>query len=220
MSEVLLYSGGMDSLIAWYYLNKPETLFVDLGHRYTEKEQEAIRLLPPRPKIYHTHYGQYFEVESAWIPGRNLLLGMYAAGAGYDRIWLVSQAGEQNIPDRTPAFFVETSEILSFHFERQIQFENPFPSMYKHEMVAWYIKQGLPVEDITSVSLSCYSAEVGHCGECTACWRKYIALAYNGIECEFLFEKDVRVWGEVNYRPRLDGYDNERSMAMRKVMGW
>lgn len=220
MSEVLLYSGGMDSLIAWYYLGKPETLYVDLGHKYAVKELTAINYLPPIPRYYTSHYGRYYEMYDAHIPGRNLLLGMFAAAGGWDKIWLVAQKGEQSKPDRSPEFFKETSKILSFHFERNIQFLNPFPDVYKHEMVEWYLRQRLPVKDLVYKSQSCFSSVPNQCGQCAACWRKFIALTYNGIQCENVFVGDVRLWGEEHYRPRLDEYDEERQKVMKKVMGW
>lgn len=220
MKEVLLYSGGMDSLIAWHYLDKPQTLYINLGHRYAQKERESILRLLPIPKILQSSYGWYFEREDAHIPGRNLLLGMFAAAEGFDKIWLVAQKGEQNIPDRSPEFFKDTSRILSFHFERDIQFLNPFPDWYKHDMVKWYLDNGFSIEDLVYKSVSCYSADWFQCGQCPSCWRKYVALKYNGIQCEDAFQGDVRTWGRENYYPKLETYDEGRQKVMREVMGW
>lgn len=221
MSEALLYSGGMDSLIAWYYLDKPKTLYVDLGHKYHGKELKAMMLLPPFPIfVVEATYGRRYEKEDAHIPGRNLLLGMFAAAEGFDKIWLVAQKGEQNIPDRSPEFFEDTSRILSFHFEREIQFLNPFPDWYKHDMVKWYIDSNLSMKDLIYGSVSCYTKGDSQCGQCASCWRKYVALAYNGIQCEDAFTGDVRAWGEENYLPKLETYDEIRQHVMREVMGW
>lgn len=220
MGEVLLYSGGMDSLIAWYYLNKPETLYVNLGHLYADKELSAIELLPPYPICLRSRYGSYFEKEDAHIPGRNLLLAMFAAAYGFNRIWLVAQKGEQNIPDRSPEFFEDTSRILSFHFEREVQFLNPFPDWYKHNMVKWYIENNLPTKDLVYGSVSCFGGGFGQCGQCASCWRKYVALVYNGIKCDDAFQGDVLEWGRENYGPKLGTYDAERQKVMRKVLGW
>ena len=101
MKKILLYSGGMDSLIAWIYLDYPETLYVNLNHRYSQKELDCIEKLPPSPHLYESNYGLHFEDGDAHIPGRNLLLGMYAAAMGGDEIYLVAQKGEQSIPDRS-----------------------------------------------------------------------------------------------------------------------
>ena len=221
----LLYSGGVDSLIAWYLLEGPDTLYIDLGHYYSWKELEAIHILPPIPKIIESGYGAYYEKEDAYIPGRNLLLAMYAAAEGYDEINLVAQKGEQNIPDRSPEFFDRASEMLSFTFDRQIQVVNPAEDVYKHEMVKWYLDKKLPVSDLlralSCYSGMCYSGEEGrynHCGQCPACLRKYVALKYNGIECEHIFEGDVREWGKEHYLSRLEEYDEERAKVMKDVL--
>lgn len=230
MKTCLLYSGGVDSLIAWYMLNKPDTLYVDLGHRYAWKERIAIRRLPPKPLIVESNYGRYFEKADAHIPGRNLLLAMYAAAKGYDEIYLVAQKGEQGLPDRSIVFFNQATSVLSWHFEREIHMRNPAKAMYKHEMIKWYLSEGLPASDLLS-TVSCYSENRGsyetcngrggwydHCGQCPACLRKYVALTYNGVECEHIFEGDVESWGRVHYLPRIDEYDEERARVMIEVL--
>jgi len=213
-NEVVLYSGGMDSLIAWYYLGKPQTLYVDLGHIYAKKEMSCIEKLPPKPKIYTDLYGHYFELPNAQIPGRNFLLSMFAAGAGYDKIWMISQKGEQTVPDKTRQFYEDASRMISAFFKRPIVVDTPFWHMYKHDMVKWYLEKGLPVEDL-KISISCYSAEEGHCGHCQSCWRKYYSLVANGIKCADWFNSDVVAWGMQNYGNRLENYDEERQRVMR-----
>ena len=217
----LLYSGGIDSLIAWYMLGRPDTLYVDLGHRYAWKERNAIRSLPPKPYIIASNYGRGCERADAYIPGRNLHLVMCAAARGYDRINFVAQKGEQNTPDRTPEFFDRASEMLSFTFGRKIQILNPAKDMYKHEMVKWYLDTGLLSTDDLVTTASCYSGKIGvfsHCGACPACFRKYVALIYNGIDCLYIFQANVKEWGREHYLPRLDEYDEERAKVMKDVL--
>jgi 7-cyano-7-deazaguanine synthase len=229
MSGVLLYSGGMDSLIAWYWMKKPEALYVKLGHRYQQKELDCLVYLPPEPVVKMSHYGAYFEEDDAHIPGRNFYLCMYAAAMGYDKIHLVCQKGEQNIPDRSPAFFSMASVTLSTLFDRDITVNNPFSGMYKHEMVAWYLDQGLPYSDLHQ-SVSCYQDDstplhnrdqhrVYHCGVCGSCFRKWAALVYCGVDCDNWFAQDVRSWGIEEYGPRVHEYDTERQKVMKKVLG-
>jgi len=216
----LLYSGGVDSLIAWHMLDKPDTIYVDLGHRYVWKELEAMSSLPPKPKVFWSAYGAAFEKDDAHIPGRNLYLAMYAAAEGYEEIHLVAQQGEQNIPDRSLVFFDRTSEMLSFIFGYKINLMNLAICMYKHEMVKWYLDKGLPASNLL-LALSCYSeatSRYNHCGQCPACLRKYVVLTYNGVECEHIFEGDVKEWGRENYLPRLDEYDEERAKVMKDVL--
>ncbi len=214
--RTLLYSGGLDSLIAWYYLDRPDTLYLDLDHRYNGKELEGIKQLEPQPTILKSYYGQYFEDDDAHLPGRNLLLGMYAAARGADKIYLVAQAGEQGIPDRTPEFFDETSKILSFHYNRDIELINPFPHMTKFQMVEWFLSEGYDPEWLKK-SVSCYQRRPGQCGECGACFRKYAALELNNIASRWDFVEDVLKWGFDNYADKLDSYTPQRKIELERL---
>lgn len=215
--RILLYSGGLDSLIAWYYLDKPKALYVDLSHRYAFKELDCLSKLPIPYGVINTNWGT-FELPSAHIPARNLILGLYAAAEGGDIIYLVAQKGEQTVPDRTPTFFAETSKILSFHFEREIVFSNPFPHMTKTEMVRWYLDYDLPVDDLLK-SVSCYSEQDGHCGKCSSCFRKFVSLTVNGIECRQIYSNDIVEWGRQHYANKLEQYPEYRQEDIRKVLG-
>ena len=221
--DVLLYSGGVDSLIAWYYMREPATMYIDLGHKYAHSEKLAMNCLPPCPVMLESHYGELFEEEDAHIAGRNFYLAMYAAACGNDVIWLVTQAGEQNVPDRTPEFYSKSSEALSMIFGRPIELRNVFPVLHKHEMVQWYVKSGHPVEHLRT-AWSCYTPKflgldgfATECGVCSTCFRKYIALEYNDINTNGLFWGDIHQWGLVNYVSRLNEYSWQRVEAIAKV---
>jgi len=219
--RILLYSGGIDSLIAWYYLGKPQRLYVDLGTRYSRKEFDSLEEYSPNSGsvLYRAHkgWGRY-ETEDAWVPMRNMLLIMVAASEGADYIYLVAQKGEQSIPDRKPEFFTRVQTFVSEQHDRPIMVSPVFPDMDKVAMVHWYMSQGLPIRDLIK-AFSCYSSDAP-CGQCSACWRKFIALEANGIRCEQIFNHDIRAWGTEHYLPRMDEYSQERQEAMAKVMGW
>ena len=42
--------------------------------------------------------------------------------------------------------------------------------------------------------------------------------SYNGIDCEHIFEGDVKEWGRENYLSRIDEYDEERAKVMKDVI--
>lgn len=217
-NEILLYSGGADSLIAYFWLKKrPTLLYVNLGHQYALKEIRAMNKLQCDFEIDYIleddNWGRLFEDPvTAHIPARNLLLTMYAAGFGANKIYLVAQKGEQGIPDRSPEFFKQTSEVLSFHFERDIEVINPFPDMYKSDMVKWFIDEVSAdvALKMLRASLSCYQPGRGHCGQCGACFRKWVSLKVNGFDMSKWFEGDVAQYGLDTYLPRLNTYDARR----------
>lgn len=190
MKELLLFSGGMDSYIAWHYLGKPQCLYVDLGHRYAVKERLSLFELRKHDSemnfIIDTRLklGD-MEQDDAYIPMRNSFLLHVAALYEPDKIWLVAQKGEMSIPDRSPEFFHNMSALLSMLNGRNIEVDTPFKDMTKVDMVAWYQNRGLPINKLLATS-SCYHGN--NCGKCAACFRRFIALELNGISEKYLVD--------------------------------
>ena len=50
MSDVLLFSGGIDSVSAWFYMGKPKCVYVDMMTKYSPKEliciEELEKIIP------------------------------------------------------------------------------------------------------------------------------------------------------------------------------
>ena len=201
MNDVVLFSGGMDSLIAWEIVGRPPALYVDLGHKYSAVERERCREIIPDPRFFDLQaIGSQFELPNAEIPLRNLYLAMVAANLGYDRIWLSVQRNEMNIPDRTPQFFSHASALLSDLTGRNIEVRTPVGEIDKVEMVEWYVSHGKDV-DALKRTWACYQPvpsgrvkqipfalgatydvpEMEHCGDCPACFRRFVAMKLNGI---------------------------------------
>jgi len=211
MKTMLLYSGGMDSYIAWHYLKKPETLYVDLGHVYRTNEIGAINNTIPSTKRIDCHIIGKYEKPDAEIPMRNLFLAMFAAAEGFDKIWLIVQRDEMSIPDRSEEFFQDSSIMLSKLMGRSILVDSPFKSIDKTEMVAWYLKN---VGDVGSLLLTvgCFYERIGHCGNCGACFRRFVAFKNNGIDPGYKLSDSIKK----HYRDHLDNYSAQRQTRMRR----
>jgi hypothetical protein len=177
---LLLYSGGLDSYIACEFLNRPKTLYCKINHRYQEFELEAIEKTIPNTIIDNSLNLGRWEKPDADIPMRNALMLMIAANYD-DDLFLVAQAGEMAIPDRSPKFFKEISPFISFLTEKQVRVKTPFFTMTKTEMVKWYLFHGFKKEDLLKTR-SCYSDGPIPCGACGACFRRWVSLKCNGIE--------------------------------------
>jgi 7-cyano-7-deazaguanine synthase in queuosine biosynthesis len=180
--DILLFSGGLDSLIAWYYLNEPKCLYVNLGHKYNIKERIATDSISKAVGMDLTVDNRLsmgdFEREDAYIPMRNSFLAHIASLYG-DKIWIVAQKGEMDIPDRSPKFFNEITDLLKFlNGNLNIQVSTPFSDMTKTDMVSWYVEQGLPI-DILKLTSSCYNGD--RCGTCPACFRRWVSMELNSI---------------------------------------
>lgn len=188
-NKILLFSSGLDSMIAWYYLGKPDAIYFDLGHRYAEKEKEsaidfAIQENMKLEISDELKLGNY-ELDTAEIPLRNLFLIAHASLRA-KKVFLVCQKGERELPDRSEIFFKKTQEFLSFLLDRNVELDPVFPNMTKTQMVGWYLKNNLPKDSLIK-AFSCYS-EIAPCYNCSACFRKVIALVNNGIILEKFYK--------------------------------
>jgi len=184
--DVLLFSGGLDSLIAWYYLDYPTCLYVDLGHRYSVKEKLVTQTLAKNlgMKLIIDKRLNLADKEEpdAYIPMRNSFLAHVGALYG-DRVWIIAQKGELDLPDRSPKFFNQITNLLQYlNRNPKISVNSPFFSHTKTDMVAWYVKNQLPVENLL-LSTSCYKGT--NCGTCSACFRRWVSLELNGIEEQY-----------------------------------
>jgi len=184
IEKVLLYSGGMDSYIAWKYLGEPQTLYCNIGHRYSRFEMNVIARTVPWTIVESSVGLGRWEESNANIPMRNAFLCML--GAYYaNEVVLVCQKEEMDMPDRSPYFFTAMSDWLSFLNGRDIQVTNPFPDMTKTQMVEWYVRSGFPIDTLLSTR-SCYSLEEKACGNCGACFRRWVALINNNLREEYV----------------------------------
>lgn len=213
MKDILLFSGGLDSLIAWYYLDMPQPVYIPLGHRYQKRELEAVqgfnRKLGMDTIITKEIPLGEFEEEDANIPFRNAFLVLMASYYG-DAIWLALQKGELNVPDRTKTFTKEMTLLLSLFKPNHalLKVDSPFWDMTKVDMVRWYKEQGLDINILLSTT-SCYKGT--NCGVCSACFRRWVALILNGIEEKYGTDPwDSVLAVEYAVKARRGVYDKER----------
>lgn len=226
--NILLFSGGLDSFLAWHKLGKPQTLFVHIGMPYNEKEQRAIgRLIEVEPELISmlTSIGilnlSLTEKPSHEIPMRNMYLAMVASMYG-DDIWFAFNKGEtvNESHDRSADFAISAENTLSYLHGKRIHIDSPFWGVTKAQAVAEYLKNGGNSTHLL-LTMSCFSEEDGHCGQCGSCFRKWVALEFNGIDTKGLFTHDPAKWDgiqEYKKRMKLQYYDAQRTYEMVEVM--
>jgi 7-cyano-7-deazaguanine synthase len=187
--QILLFSAGLDSFPAWHFLGKPPALYFDIGHHFQRQELATVRSLAERCGI-DLAISQELDL-SAWdtpegdlIPSRNLLLAILASYRA-DTIWCVGVKGDHTA-DKNPAAFTRMSAVLSEFAGRPVRVDSPFWEMTKTEIVRWYVAAGLPLADLLE-TFSCLLPGAGfdHCGRCSSCLRRWIALVNNGITGHF-----------------------------------
>jgi len=237
--EVLLFSGGVDSLVAYHFLDKPKPIYVMMSHRYQKKEIESIKRLEKLIPSLHTEYvwgpllGQFEVGNNAYIPQRNFHLALNASHYG-NKIYIVGVKGDA-VPDKTP----ESYKVMSFAMtfiqkpeELRISIDSPFWNMTKTDVIKWFL-DNYPrdyVEEVLKTSVSCYDYwkgegiagdHWGQCGKCSACFRKWISLEAAGIKSWDWFTKDIRKWkGIKEYKQRIKKgeYDIQRSKETLEVL--
>ena len=182
--SVLLYSGGMDSLII-NYLMKPDVLLnISMNSAYDARERESF---PDGEYVFLDNVidlGRY-ERDDAIIPNRNAHLVLLASHYG-ETIWLGSVSGDRSF-DKDELFYSHMETLLnhmwqSQHWteERRFTISSPFKDITKTRLVQEYLYSGGKSESLLK-SYSCYEGEELHCGHCKACFRKWVALENNGL---------------------------------------
>lgn len=224
--EVLCLSGGLDSIIAYFYLKHPQPLYFKLGHRYEKKELNSIRnlekLIPDFNPIYidNLKLGEWEYGDNAYIPMRNLLIATMASMYG-DKIYIVGIKGDR-VGDKSPEAFDIMSFAMNFikkSDRKKIEIASPFWKMTKSDIIEWFLQNVDNAEEIMRTSVSCYDEKtLGQCGACPSCFRKWIALEVNGVNCKDWFENDITKWEGIEYyKNNLSLYDIDRQKEMKII---
>ena len=213
---ILCYSGGLDSTIARYVLKPDLAVYYNLNTLYSKKEIANIEKMQDVFISNRLNLSEFEIGEKAYIPFRNLYLAMLSYSeavkrfpdADLYRINLVGVKGD-NVPDKNPEAFKKMTDLLNFINKKELPrvvVESPFWNFTKGKLVEMY-KNDIDFRSI----VSCYSKEEGRCGECPACFRFWVALESNGIECWNWFKKDIRKWkGIKEYIKNLNTYETTR----------
>jgi len=214
--NILLFSGGLDSFIAWHYLNYPPVLFMNAGQSYAKKELETVEYFAQKYKkmkleINNSLDLSQWEEKNYYIPYRNVLFSMI--GSLYaSKIYLVGIKGD-SVDDNNPIATKLMSEFfINFNYNKNIIVTSPFYQKSKSQIVRWYLKQKLPIQELLKTR-SCYNKDSqGQCGKCGSCFRRWVALENNNIKEKY--DSPPWEWVEVkNYirKMRAGLYDKERT---------
>ena len=183
--SVLLYSGGMDSLMIDYLLKPDVLLNISMNSAYDARERESF----PDKKIIFLddviNLGRY-ERDDAIVANRNAHLVLLASHYG-ETIWLGSVSGDRSF-DKDEIFYNHMETLLNHMWqkqhwteERRFTVSSPFKDRTKTDLVEEYLEKGGQPQYLLD-SYSCYEGEQQHCGQCKACFRKWVALENNVVE--------------------------------------
>lgn len=180
MKRVLLVSGGLDSVCAWWVMGKPECLHFGgpngpaRGAALAEaKALDAMcRISPEFAKSLRLADYDFrpFMRDNEWMFPRDQICCIAAWAAGYDSVALGWVA-----EDSTPyGVAVMRSRLEAAVGLNNFQVEFPVIGMTKSALVDQALSMGCPV-DFIKASYSCVRGSTP-CGECNNCKKRAEAL--------------------------------------------
>lgn len=196
--NVVLFSGGIDSFIMYHWLLQKYTeddivpIYFDVKSKYSEKEKKVVLNRIPDTIIDDSlNLGSREAGEKAIIPLRNMLFAIQAMHYG-NTIWIAG-TGDDRADDKTEEAFYLMTEVLNRMTpddSEQYQVLSPFWKDTKADIVKWFLDtQVIGTRDyrekLLLLTTSCYDPEEHYCGKCPSCFRKWVALAVNGIHLSF-----------------------------------
>lgn len=215
VSDVLLFSGGLDSYILWHLLGFPTAVYVKLGHKYQAQELETLSNLRATHAgaltIYTLDGPQIGRTEEAdgHIPHRNLhLMTTVSSWLHPKRIYYGALLGETS-RDKTGKFIRMTGRLLSYDEGMRVRIVAPARRWTKTGLVRRYLKRMNGDDRLLHQTRSCYEPGEVACGKCVACFRRWVAFANNGIyadwqhapwemeyriESRYLLQNPIREW--------------------------
>lgn len=184
--RILLFSGGLDSYMLWHLLNRPDPVYVRYGHKYQERELDTIAALQRiEPDLQMTmldgpRIGS-LERDDGHIPHRNLLLVTTAVAMMNPAVVYLGALRGEASRDKSYRFLRRTTRLLSL-CEEPVKVLSPSKRYTKTQLVARFIKRFPEQVEQLSVTRSCYADTALPCGRCVACFKRWVAMANNGME--------------------------------------
>ena len=183
---VLLYSGGMDSLIIDQIMKPDVLLNISMDSNYDKRERLSMKYDDRMIFLDDVlNLGQY-ERDDAIIPNRNAHLVLLASHYG-ETILLGSVSGDRSF-DKDEKFYMRMEDLLNHMWqeqhwteERKFEVYSPYKDKTKTELVKEFLENEGQVTALAE-SYSCYEGGEKHCGTCKACFRKWVSLENNGIK--------------------------------------
>jgi len=197
---VLLFSGGMDSVIFDHLLHPDVLLYLPTGSKYEDIETKKMLDLTSKgyvdgsklvvlPDVLNL---SKFERDDAIVPNRNAFLLLFASLYG-ETLILGSVQGDRSY-DKDEIFYDKMEALLNHMWQEQHWTEektfkvmSPYKNTTKTQLIKDYLADGGKSE-ILLESWSCYDPQVKYllhpeqlCGWCKPCFRKWVSLHNNGI---------------------------------------
>lgn len=188
--KICLTSGGADSTIAWYYHDKPQGVYIDIGQGYATKETSILNELkiPYLDIALTSQLNTQLDKDPDWkhiIPGRNFLFLTVAAEMvkhGGTVIFSVVDGEGYNSGkgDKSEAFIDAWIKWYRQLTGKMIYVET-CDFYTKAGWLRWFASRH-DINIIRNKTVTCFSDLSGQCGLCQACLRKYLSFTSIGMD--------------------------------------
>ena len=215
---IVLYSGGIDSLVATSMIAKQvddiHLLYVKYGCVAEREERRALRSAAEFFKCSYSIIDANFirtsikgsslftdvKRSDTWVPNRNMMFASIAAAMAEandvdDVVFGTNIEASGLYPDNEPAFLEALSSALSIGSKRNppVKVYSPIGNMTKTEIVLRACTDQLPVRD----AWTCYKSGGPQCGVCSSCTTRRIAFRNNMIkDPAFEYEWNNDFWAD------------------------
>jgi len=231
--SVLLFSGGMDSLIMNHLLNPDILLVIPHGNSYQKEELDSIQKLIDKKHISLDKVIfddrlrlDDFERDDAIIPNRNLYFITLATHYG-ETIYLGSVYGDRSL-DKSKEFFKKCEDMFNYLYQEQHWCESrkfsisaPYKDKTKSQLVKEYLNSDGSIQALKD-SYSCYEGSLKPCGKCKPCFRKWVSFQNNYILSDDYFQNNP---SEAEWIPQIlekinspEGYRGKEDLEIKYAL--
>ena len=211
-SSVVLYTGGIDSLITLEYVRQKidsdtKPVYFYIGSKYSHIEEKIVQETEPDVIIDHGLSLGDIEMDDAYIPQRNVLLATMAVAKFSNNVFIGGSLSDRVSDNnetvmRNLSQVVETAGAFKDYGKKSVYVTSPFWDVYKEDMINWYCGHAEDAYNKLIKTFSCYlptSSRMTHliyagdrgmrrtseCLACKACFRKCAAMFSTGVFIPF-----------------------------------
>lgn len=217
--SIVLYTAGIDSFILLEYIRqhkdkKTKPVYFNLGHKYSEEEENLIKQNEPKCIVDHSIKIGDLERPDAFIPNRNIFLTLMAASKYSKTVYIGGSLSDRVCDNNKEVFDSFSTFLTKLDGKDVITITSPFWDVYKVDMVKWYKYHAKGRShknnkfDLLYNTFSCFNPtiknsvklmyptnvkepyESKHCHSCNACFRRNVILSSAGITLPF-FNQDI-----------------------------
>ena len=221
LDDILCFSGGLDSFIAWHYLGKPPTVYFYTRLPHCEKELRFVTHIT-EGEVIIDHSLDFSSEKEIYIPHRNLLFASRASVYA-QKVWIAG-IKDDNVEDKTEEAFDSMTYCLSYIGKEPVVVDSPFWGKTKTQICKWFLQHKMTEHNkqeigdmLNYLSISCYSGSSDACHMCESCFRKSCAMFNAGMESFFNNESMVE---EYKNKALNENYVKERNEDIIRYAEW